>query len=101
MNRLEDFSVSGGWAAAARRGQIDRRGGKEAFRPDQGGGTLHQNEGHRVRHRVGELRVTQAQLAGLLHRAVRLHADVRSGSGADVRELVKNGSVLPEEQQQP
>ena len=50
---------------------------------------------------IGKLRVTETQLADLVRGAVRLHGDFRVGGMADVREPVKNGSLLPKEEQQP
>jgi hypothetical protein len=97
----KNFSASDGRAAAAGREQIYGGGGEQALRPNQGRDPLDQNETDGGEQRIGELRVTQAQLAGLLHRAVRLHRDLRGSGGTQVRELVKNGSVLPEGEQQP
>ncbi len=49
----------------------------------------------------GELRVAQAQLAGFFCEAVRMHADIHIAGTADVAQLVKNGSMLPNEEQYP
>ncbi len=55
-----------------------------------------------MRGRRRKLRIAEAQFAGFVPLGSRLHGNFRAGGGAaDVAQLVKHGSLLPDEEQQP